>query len=439
MILKNGYVYTSEGFIKKDIAIIDGIVFDLESEKINSCEQNLPDSNNQEVFDISDKYVVPGFVDVHVHFREPGFSYKETISTGSAAAARGGYTTVCTMPNLSPTPATLEGVKVQLAAIEKDAKVKVIPYGSITLNQNGKVPLSDMSTISEYVFAFTDDGKGVQDSELMEQAMNIAKNLGKVIVAHCEDESLLTGGYIHEGNYATQHNHLGISSESEWEQVKRDIELSEVTGCQYHVCHVSTKESIDLIREAKKRGAKVSCEVTPHHLLLSEEDLQEDGKYKMNPPLRTKEDKSALIQGIKDGTIDMIATDHAPHSDEEKSRGLKGSAMGIVGLEFAFSLLYTEFVLKEVITIDHLIKLMTVNPRKIFSLDKQAENSIDKGIKTVETGMIADLTVLDLNTNYTIDSSTFYSKGKSTPFDGMSVRGDISMTIVDGKVVYNHY
>ncbi len=428
-VLKNGYVYTSKGFVKKDIVISDGLIFDFDNYNISE--------KFEKTIDINNKYVAPGFVDVHVHFREPGFLYKETIATGTAAAARGGYSLVCSMPNLIPPPSTVEGLNVQLEAIKKDAKVKVIPYGSITRGQNGKPPLSDMIDISNYVFAFTDDGKGVQDNEVMRQAMIQAATCNKPIVAHCEEESLLKDGYIHDGAYAQKFAHKGISSESEWMQVKRDIEISEETGCQYHVCHVSTKETVSLVREAKKRGVRVSCEVTPHHLLLCDEDLKEEGKYKMNPPLRSMEDKNELIRGIVDGTIDIIATDHAPHSAEEKSRGLEGSAMGIVGLECAFSLLYTELVQKGIIKLDKLIELMAINPRKVFKLDRHLHcRSQHVDFETIENGVVADIVILDLGKKHMVDSNTFFSMGKSTPFDGKNVQGDIYATIVNGEFVY---
>lgn len=295
---------------------------------------------------ISKKYIiVPGLCDVHVHFREPGFSYKETIASGSAAAAHGGYTAVCTMPNLDPVPDSAEHLQVQLDAIKRGAAIKVLPYGAITVGEKGE-RLADMESISDKVCAFSDDGKGVQNDEMMREAMTAAKRLGKIIAAHCEDNALLFGGYIHDGEYAKMHGHRGISSASEYKQIERDLRLAEETDCAYHVCHISTKESVELIRQAKVRGVDVTCETAPHYLVLCDEDMQEDGRFKMNPPLRSREDKEALIEGIKDGTIDMIATDHAPHSAEEKGRGLEKSLMGVVGLETAFPVLYTELVMK---------------------------------------------------------------------------------------------
>ncbi len=349
--------------------------------------------------------IVPGLCDVHVHFREPGFSYKETIRTGSLAAKNGGYTTVCTMPNLTPVPDNLENLKIQLDIIEKDAAVRVIPYGAITVGERGEA-LSDMEGMSQYVCAFSDDGRGVQNNSMMEAAMLKAKSLGKIIAAHCEDNSLLNGGYIHDGEYCRTHNHKGISSESEYKQIERDIELAEKTDAKYHVCHISTKESVQLIREAKRRGVDVSCETGPHYLVLCDEDLQEDGRFKMNPPLRSRADKEALIEGIIDGTIDMIATDHAPHSAEEKSKGLKGSAMGIVGLETAFPVLYTELVKKGIISIEKLIELMSVNPRKRFGIDE------DPGFS-----------VFEIATPYTINPDEFKTMGRATPFAGREVYG----------------
>ncbi len=349
--------------------------------------------------------IVPGLCDVHIHFREPGFSYKETIRTGSLAAKNGGYTTVCTMPNLNPVPDNLENLKIQLDIIEKDAAVRVIPYGAITVGEKGEV-LSDMEEMSRYVCAFSDDGRGVQNDSMMEAAMLKAKSLGRIIAAHCEDNSLLDGGYIHDGEYCRTHNHKGISSESEYKQIERDIKLAEKTGAKYHVCHISTKESVQLIRDAKKRGVDISCETGPHYLVLCDEDLQEDGRFKMNPPLRSKADKEALIEGIIDGTIDMIATDHAPHSLEEKSKGLKDSAMGIVGLETAFPILYTELVKKGIITIEKLIELMSINPRKRFGIDE------DPGFS-----------VFEIATPYTINPDEFKTMGRATPFAGRTVYG----------------
>lgn len=418
MLLKNAAVFTPTGFEKEDLFISDGRVFVL------ADGAALADADR--IIDCSGKIIVPGFTDVHVHLREPGFFYKESIATGTAAAARGGYTCVCPMPNLNPVPSTLEALNVQLDIIERDAKVKTIPYGTITVEQDGRSRLSDMEALAPYVCAFSDDGKGVQTGDLMEHAMEKAKKTGKLIVAHCEDESLLHGGYIHDGAYAKAHGHSGICSESEWGQVQRDVLLAEKTGAGYHVCHVSTAESVDVLRKAKARGADVSCETAPHYLVLCEDDLQEDGRFKMNPPLRSARDREALIEGIKDGTVDMIATDHAPHSAEEKAKGLAGSAFGIVGLETSFPVLYTCLVEKQLITLEKLIELMSVNPRKRFGLEGGA----------IEDGQPADLTVLDLDRRWKIDPAQFASKGKATPFSGWEVQGKVLFTIVNGEIAY---
>lgn len=368
---------------------------------------------------ISKKYIiVPGLCDVHVHFREPGFSYKETIASGSAAAAHGGYTAVCTMPNLDPVPDSAEHLQVQLDAIKRGAAIKVLPYGAITVGEKGE-KLADMEAMSDKVCAFSDDGKGVQNDEMMREAMTAAKRLGKIIAAHCEDNSLLFGGYIHDGEYARMHGHRGISSASEYKQIERDLRLAEETGCAYHVCHISTKESVELIRQAKARGVDVTCETAPHYLVLCDEDMQEDGRFKMNPPLRSLEDKQALIEGIKDGTIDMIATDHAPHSAEEKGRGLEKSLMGVVGLETAFPVLYTELVKKNIITLDRLVELMSFKPKERFGIDTNN-----------------DFAVFDISEAYKIDPEDFLSMGRATPFAGREVFGRCLLTVHNGKVVY---
>lgn len=365
--------------------------------------------------------ILPGFCDVHVHFREPGFSYKETIHTGTMAAAHGGYTAVCTMPNLDPVPDSLGNLQKQLQIINRDANIKVYPYASITIGQKGQ-ELSDMEELAGLSAAFSDDGKGVQSEEMMRSAMIRAKSLGKMIVAHCEDESLLNGGYIHDGMYAKAHGHKGICSESEWGPIARDIELARETGCAYHVCHISCKESVELIRKAKAEGVDISCETAPHYLLLTEDDLQEHGRFKMNPPIRSREDREALIEGIIDGTIDMIATDHAPHSAEEKSKGLQGSSFGIVGIETAFPLLYTYLVKKNVISLQKLLDLIAVNPRNRFGLKSSDD----------------DFSVWDLEAHYRIEPSEFFSKGRSTPFEGWEVYGRCLKTVCDGKVVYEY-
>ena len=367
----------------------------------------------------SPRFVVfPGFCDVHVHFREPGFSYKETIGTGSLASARGGYTAVCTMPNLNPVPDSLEHLKMQLDLIENSACIHVYPYGAITVGEKGET-LADLEAMAPYVAGFSDDGRGVQSTQMMEQAMLRAKALGKIIVAHCEDNSLLRGGYIHDGSYAKAHNHQGICSESEWGQIARDLELVAKTGVSYHVCHISTKESVELIRQAKAPGLDVTCETGPHYLVMDDSMLQEDGRFKMNPPLRSKEDRDALVQGILDGTIDMIATDHAPHSAEEKAKGLEKSAFGVVGIETAFPILYTYLVKPGILSMDRLVELLCINPRKRFGLS-----------------LGCDYSVWDLEASYAIDPKVFLSQGKATPFTGWQVNGQCMATVCDGKLVY---
>ena len=362
---------------------------------------------------------------MHVHLREPGFSEKETIATGTAAAAHGGYTTVCPMPNLNPAPDSPEHLEAELALIRRDAVVRVLPYGSITRGQKGRGELVDFGALAGEVVGFSDDGRGVQGEELMAEAMRRAAAVGKPIVAHCEVDELLKGGYIHDGVYCREHGHKGICSESEWRQVERDIKLAAETGCQYHVCHVSTKESVELIRRAKAAGLKVSGETAPHYLLLCDEDLQEDGRFKMNPPLRSREDRAALIAGVADGTIEVIATDHAPHTAEEKSRGLAGSAMGIVGLECAFPLMYKYMVLPGTLTLEKLVALMSDNPRRIFGLGGG-----------LNVGGEADFTVLALGAQYEIDPAAFLSKGRATPFAGWPVQGRAVLTVVGGREAY---
>ena len=362
--------------------------------------------------------VFPGFCDVHVHFREPGFSYKETMISGSRASARGGYTHVCTMPNLNPVPDSAEHLQQQLDLIEAGACIHVYPYGAITVGEKGET-LADLDAMADKVIGFSDDGKGVQSDDMMRDAMRRAKALGKMIVAHCEVNDLLRGGYIHDGDYAREHGHRGICSESEWAQIARDLELVKETGCAYHVCHISTKESVDIIRKAKKQGLNVTCETAPHYLLMDDSYLQEDGKFKMNPPLRSREDREALIEGLKDGTIDMIATDHAPHSAEEKSKGLDGSPFGIVGIETAFPLLYTYLVKEGIISMDRLLQLLVTNPRARFGIP-----------------MSCDFSIWDLRQNYYIEPEEFQSMGKATPFDGWKVTGRCLATVCDGKLVW---
>lgn len=412
-LLKNANVYFDNGFRKTDILIKDSIVVSND----NCCDNGVS-------FDFNNCFIFPGFTDVHVHLREPGFLYKETIRTGTMAAAHGGYTSVCAMPNLKPVPDSADTIKEEVNAIENSAMIHVYPYGAITKGEQG-AELSDMEAMSKYAIAFSDDGRGVQNDEMMRRAMIKAKTLGKIIVAHCEDNSLLDGGYIHKGKYAEIHGHKGICSESEWKQIERDLRLVKETGCKYHVCHISTKESVELIRRAKAEGISVTCETAPHYLVFNDMDLKEEGRFKMNPPIRDESDRLALLEGIKDGTIDVIATDHAPHSEDEKNKGLKNSLMGIVGLETAFPILYTELVKKKIITLAKLIELLNLNAAKIFGIGAE-----------IKEGQSANLTVFDLNSEYIIDSNEFLSMGKSTPFEGKSVYGKCLMTMVDGNIVW---
>ncbi len=361
--------------------------------------------------------ILPGFCDVHVHFREPGFSYKETIKSGSLAAAHGGYTSVCTMPNLNPVPDSVESINKQLDIIKNDAVIDVYPYASITVGQKGEA-LSDLDGMRDLCIAYSDDGRGVQEEEMMRQAMLKAKALGKMIVAHCEVDSLLFGGYIHDGLFCALNGMKGICSRSEWEQIARDIRLAKETGCAYHVCHISTKESVALIRKAKKEGVDITCETAPHYLVLNDMDIEDDGRFKMNPPIRDESDRLALVEGILDGTIDMIATDHAPHSLEEKSQGLKDSRMGVVGLETAFSVMYTHFVKTGMITMEKLVELMSENPRKRFGIE-------DNGY-----------TVFDLGHKYTVNPDEFLSMGKKTPFENCEVYGKCLLTVCNGQEAY---
>ena len=414
-IIKNGSII---GAGNKEIAIIDGRI----AEIADSIEQAADDR----VIDASGLKLAPAFVDVHVHLREPGFGYKERIETGTMAAARGGYSTVCPMPNLNPVPDSVENLKVQQDIIDRDAKIEVLPYAAITIGRKGE-ELVDMASLVGKVCAFSDDGSGVQHDAMMERAMTEAVKYDQLIAAHCEVEELLFGGYIHDGEYAREHGHKGICSKSEWEQVRRDIEIAERLGCRYHVCHISTKETVELIRQAKARGVKVTCETGPHYLIFTDMDLQEDARWKMNPPIRSAEDRAALIEGIKDGTIDMIATDHAPHSIEEKSRGLKDSAMGIVGLETAFAAMNTHLVKTGVITLERLVELMSINPRKVFRI----EGGINVGDR-------ADIVLLDTEREWRVDSNKFFSLGKITMFDGREMTGDVAMTIHRGEIVYEN-
>ena len=414
-IIKNGFV---PGVGKRDIAIV--------GERIAECQELIEPKADDKVIDAEGLVVAPAFVDVHVHLREPGYGYKERIATGTMAAARGGYSTVCSMPNLNPVPDSVENLKVQQDIIDSDAKIEVLPYAAITIGRKGE-ELVDIASLSGKVCAFSDDGSGVQVDGMMERAMCEAVKHDQLIAAHCEVEELLKGGYIHDGEYAKAHGHKGICSESEWEQVKRDIEIAERLGCRYHVCHISTKETVQLVREAKARGVKVTCETGPHYLIFTDMDLEEDARWKMNPPLRSAEDRAALVEGIKDGTIDMIATDHAPHSVEEKSRGLKDSAMGIVGLETAFAALNTHLVRKGVITMERLVELMSLNPRKVFRI----AGGLNEGDR-------ADVVLLDTEKEWRVDSEKFYSMGKISMFDGREMTGDVAMTLHRGEIVYDN-
>ena len=397
----------------------------IEDGRIVSISPKTPVVSDAQVIKLDHGMVFPGFVDVHVHLREPGFSYKETIATGTRAAARGGYTAVCPMPNLKPVPDSLENLKPELDAIEKDGVIHVHPYGAITVGERGET-LADLEAMAPYVVAFSDDGKGVQRDEKMKEAMTRAKALGKVIVAHCEDETLLNGGYIHDGDYARAHGHKGNVSASEWKQVERDLELVRETGCAYHVCHVSSKESVELIRKAKAEGLDVTCETGPHYLVMNDAMLQEDGRFKMNPPIRSEEDRRALLAGLLDGTVDMIATDHAPHSAEEKSKGLEKSLFGVVGLETAFPVLYTELVKTGVLTLDRLIDAMVTRPARRFGV----------GTPALKEGAPADLTVFDLNESYKIDPADFLSMGRATPFAGRTVFGKCLLTLCGGEIAW---
>lgn len=404
--LRNAHVYKDGIFEKGDLFLSDGILVSSFDGAVSVTVDNA--------------YIFPGFADVHVHLREPGFSYKETIATGSAAGAHGGYVHLVTMPNLDPVPDSLEHLNEQLSLIERDAAVNVYPLGSITVGEKGEA-LSDIHGMAPYVVGYSDDGRGVQSEEMMRAAMTEIKKTGKILAAHCEVNDLLHGGYIHDGKYAAEHGHKGICSESEWREVERDIALSKETGCPLHICHVSTKETVELVRRAKAEGVDVTCETGPHYLIMSDADLKEDGRFKMNPPLRDESDRLALIEGIKDGTVDMIATDHAPHSAEEKSKGLAGSLMGVVGLETAFAECYTHLVKTGVITLEKLIDLMCVSPRKRFGIYEGDEKSF---------------CIFDLEKEYTVDPADFMSMGKSSPFTGDKVYGECLVTVVNGKAVY---
>ena len=417
LLLKNGFVVTGNGARKEDILIRNG--------RIAAMAPGLSAGEDVRIMDLTGLTLVPSFTDVHVHLREPGQSYKETIRTGSMAAARGGYTVVCAMPNLDPVPDSPENLAREQAIIDRDAVIRVLPYCSITKGRKG-LETVDFKKLKNSCVAFSDDGSGVQSEEMMRRAMEEAAREGVIIAAHCEDNTLLHGGYIHQGRYAAPHGHRGICSESEWGQIARDIEIAAATGCHYHVCHISTKESVDIIRNAKKRGIPVTCETAPHYLTLCEDDLREEGRFKMNPPLRSAADREALIQGLIDGTIDVIATDHAPHSAEEKARGLEGSAMGIVGLETSFPVLYTRLVKTGILRFERLIEAMSEAPRRIFGLGEG-----------LLPGAKADLAVIDTVHPFSIDSRQFLSMGKATPFEGWRVMGRNYLTVSDGKIAYN--
>ncbi|MCH5226810.1 MAG: dihydroorotase [Muribaculaceae bacterium] len=419
IVLTNGKVYTDKGLEPLDVLISNGKV-----EKISAKPIDLSDA---EVYNIEGYVVLPSFIDMHVHLREPGFSYKETIKTGTEAAAAGGFTTVCPMPNLNPTPDSIENLQKQLDIIQKDARINVIPFASITKSRLGNQPV-DYEALAPFVAGFSDDGSGVQDEAMMKKAMEGIAKTGKLLSAHCEVEELLNGGYIHAGEYADAHNHKGISSASEWKEVERDIRLAEETGCRLHICHISTKESVELVRKAKEKGLPVTCETGPHYLTFNDSDLKEEGRFKMNPPIRSWEDQEALRKGVADGTIDVIATDHAPHSEKEKSKGLEKSAMGVVGLETAFPAVYTTMVASGIMPFERLIEVMAANPRRLLGLQE---------ISHVKEGMPADLVVVSTDEKFTVNPDEFKSMGRATPYAGMELQGKIKMTIYNGNTVYN--
>ena len=405
------------GLIEKtDVAIL--------GDKIERVAADIQPADNDKVYDCAGLTIMSGLVDLHVHLREPGFSAKETIATGTAAAAHGGFTTVCSMPNLAPAPDSMANLQQQLDIIERDAVIKVLPYATITRKRFGD-ELVNFEELKPYVAGFSDDGTGVQSEDVMRQAMVEAAKTDTIIAAHCEVDELLRGGYIHDGEYARINGHRGICSESEWKQVERDIELAAEAGCRYHVCHISTKETVELIRQAKARGVKVTCETGPHYLTMCDMDLKEEGRFKMNPPIRSAEDRDALIAGLQDGTIDVVATDHAPHTAEEKSRGLERSAMGVVGIETSFAVIYTKLVKAGVISLEKAVDVLAEAPRRIFNLGGG-----------LQEGEAADIAVFDLEKEFTVDPSTFLSKGRSTPFEGWQLQGECCLTLVDGRVAY---
>lgn len=418
IVLKGGRVFSGGKSFEADVVVCGDRIAEVTPEAAI-----LP---GDKVVDCRGRWVTAGLVDLHVHLREPGFSSKETIATGTAAAAHGGFTTVCAMPNLEPAPDSLENLRRETEIIERDAVVKVLPYATITRRRAGR-EIVDFAALRPYVAAFSDDGSGVQDDGMMLAAMRAAAANDCIIAAHCEVNSLLHGGYIHDGAYAAAHGHKGISSESEWRQIERDIKLAEQTGCRYHVCHISTKESVALIRDAKRSGVRITCETGPHYLTMCDADLREEGRFKMNPPIRSAADRNALIEGVQDGTIDVIATDHAPHTAEEKSRGLAGSAMGVVGLETSFAVIYTKLVMAGIISPERMIELMAEAPRRIFTLGGG-----------LAAGEKADIAVFDLDNEFTVDPATFLSKGRSTPFEGWRLHGQTILTLVDGRTAYRN-
>ncbi len=416
ILLKGGTVVRNGLIEKADVAIV--------GDKIEHIAMDIQSLEGDKVYDCAGLTIMSGLVDLHVHLREPGFSSKETIATGTAAAAHGGFTTVCSMPNLAPAPDSLENLQQQLELIKRDAVIKVLPYATITRKRAGD-ELVDFEELKPYVAGFSDDGSGVQSEAMMRQAMAEAAKTNTIIAAHCEVDELLRGGYIHDGEYAARNGHRGICSESEWKQVERDIELAKEADCRYHVCHISTKETVELIRQAKACGVKITCETGPHYLTMCDMDLKEEGRFKMNPPIRSATDRDALIAGLQDGTIDVVATDHAPHTAEEKSRGLERSAMGVVGIETSFAVIYTKLVKEGIISLGKAVDVLAEAPRRIFNLGG--------GLKE---GEAADIAVFDLEKRFTVDPSTFLSKGRSTPFEGWELYGECCLTLVDGRVAY---